>query len=75
MQNTPQQKLHSGFQQILQNLKYKALKHEINYHKSIKILSPTGVAIICVEKLHWQMVAINTAISGGKQVPTYHVIW
>lgn len=36
---------------------------------------PTGVAIICVKKLHWQMVAINTAISGGKQVPTYHVIW
>lgn len=36
---------------------------------------PTGVAIFGVEKLHWQMVAINTAISGGKKVPMYHVIW
>lgn len=34
---------------------------------------PSGVAIICVEKLHWQVA--NAAVTGGKKPPTYHVIW
>lgn len=38
-------------------------------------LCPSGVAIICVEKLHWQVVSINTEASGENKIPTYHVIW
>lgn len=69
VKNTDQQKLYFRLQQKLQNLKYKALKHEINCHKKKLRYSLSRVAIICVEKLHWQVVSINTAISGGKKNP------
>lgn len=32
---------------MLQNLKYKELKHEVNYHKKIKILSFWGGHHLC----------------------------
>lgn len=59
---------------MLQNLKYKALKHEINCHKKKLRYSLSGVVITDVEKLHWQVVSINTDISGEKKKPTDHVI-
>jgi len=60
---------------MLQNLKYKALKHEMNCHKKLRY-NLSGVAIICAKKKksHWQVVSINTAVSGKKKNPVYPVI-